>query len=56
MPDQGSRPASSRYSGPSAVDQRPKIAAGGDDSQNGPGDGYPRRCTAFTGIDIVFHG
>jgi peptidyl-prolyl cis-trans isomerase B (cyclophilin B) len=31
-----------------------KIAAAGDDSQNGPGDGYPRRYTAFKRIQIVF--
>jgi peptidyl-prolyl cis-trans isomerase B (cyclophilin B) len=31
-----------------------KIAAAGDDSQNGPGDGYPRRFTEFRHINIVF--
>jgi peptidyl-prolyl cis-trans isomerase B (cyclophilin B) len=31
-----------------------KIAAAGDDSQNGPGDGYPHRFTAFTRVQIVF--
>jgi peptidyl-prolyl cis-trans isomerase B (cyclophilin B) len=31
-----------------------KIAAAGDDSQNGPGDGYPHRFTAFRNIQIVF--
>ena len=31
-----------------------KIAAAGDDSQNGPGDGYPHRFTAFTRVRIVF--
>jgi peptidyl-prolyl cis-trans isomerase B (cyclophilin B) len=31
-----------------------KIAAAGDDSQNGPGDGYPHAYTAFTNMQIVF--
>jgi peptidyl-prolyl cis-trans isomerase B (cyclophilin B) len=31
-----------------------KIAAAGDDSQNGAGDGYPHRFTAFRHIGIVF--
>jgi peptidyl-prolyl cis-trans isomerase B (cyclophilin B) len=31
-----------------------KIAAAGDDSQNGPGDGYPHRYTAFKRVQIVF--
>lgn len=31
-----------------------KIAAAGDDSQNGPGDGYPHRYVAFSRIQIVF--
>jgi len=31
-----------------------KIAAGGDDSQNGPGDGYPHAYTGFRNIEIVF--
>ena len=31
-----------------------KIAAAGDDSQNGPGDGYPHAYTAFNRIEIVF--
>ena len=31
-----------------------KIAAAGDDSQNGPGDGYPHRFTEFRNIQIVF--
>jgi len=31
-----------------------KIAAAGDDSQNGPGDGYPHRFVAFRHIGIVF--
>jgi peptidyl-prolyl cis-trans isomerase B (cyclophilin B) len=30
-----------------------KIAAAGDDSQNGPGDGYPHRYTAFLGVQII---
>ncbi len=33
-----------------------KIAAAGDDSQNGPGDGYPHRYTAFRSIQIEFTG
>ena len=31
-----------------------KIAAAGDDSQNGPGDGYPHAFTGFHRIEIVF--
>jgi len=31
-----------------------KIAAAGDDSQNGPGDGYPHSFTEFTRMQIVF--
>jgi peptidyl-prolyl cis-trans isomerase B (cyclophilin B) len=31
-----------------------KIAAAGDDSQNGAGDGYPHLYTAFLGVQIVF--
>jgi peptidyl-prolyl cis-trans isomerase B (cyclophilin B) len=31
-----------------------KIAAAGDDSQNGPGDGYPHRFVEFRHIRIVF--
>ncbi|HEV2377953.1 MAG TPA: peptidylprolyl isomerase [Streptosporangiaceae bacterium] len=31
-----------------------KIAAAGDDSQNGPGDGYPHLFTQFNHIRIVF--
>jgi peptidyl-prolyl cis-trans isomerase B (cyclophilin B) len=31
-----------------------KIAAAGDDSQNGPGDGYPHRFVEFRHIQIVF--
>jgi peptidyl-prolyl cis-trans isomerase B (cyclophilin B) len=30
-----------------------KIGEGGDDSQNGPGDGYPNRYTAFLAVQIV---
>jgi peptidyl-prolyl cis-trans isomerase B (cyclophilin B) len=30
-----------------------KIAAAGDDSQNGPGDGYPHRYTAFLYVQII---
>jgi peptidyl-prolyl cis-trans isomerase B (cyclophilin B) len=33
-----------------------KIAAAGDDSQNGPGDGYPHRYTSFRHIQIEFTG
>jgi peptidyl-prolyl cis-trans isomerase B (cyclophilin B) len=31
-----------------------KIAAAGDDSQNGPGDGYPHRYVGFRHIQIIF--
>jgi len=31
-----------------------KIAAAGDDSQNGPGDGYPHRYVGFRRVQIVF--
>jgi peptidyl-prolyl cis-trans isomerase B (cyclophilin B) len=31
-----------------------KIAAAGDDSQNGPGDGYPHLFVAFTYVQVVF--
>ena len=31
-----------------------RIAAAGDDSQNGPGDGYPHLFTEFRYIQIVF--
>jgi peptidyl-prolyl cis-trans isomerase B (cyclophilin B) len=31
-----------------------KIAAAGDDSQNGPGDGYPHRFVEFKRVQIVF--
>jgi peptidyl-prolyl cis-trans isomerase B (cyclophilin B) len=30
-----------------------KIAAAGDDQQNGPGDGYPNRYTAFLYVQII---
>ncbi len=30
-----------------------KIAAAGDDQQNGPGDGYPNRFTAFLAVQII---
>jgi peptidyl-prolyl cis-trans isomerase B (cyclophilin B) len=30
-----------------------KIAAAGDDSQNGPGDGYPNRYTALLAVQVV---
>ena len=33
-----------------------QIAATGDDSQNGPGDGYPRAYTGFNRVEIVFTG
>jgi peptidyl-prolyl cis-trans isomerase B (cyclophilin B) len=38
----------------SGMDVLRKIAAAGDDSQNGPGDGYPHRYTEFKNIQIVF--
>jgi peptidyl-prolyl cis-trans isomerase B (cyclophilin B) len=31
-----------------------KIAAGGDDSQNGPGDGYPRLYVGIQRVSIIF--
>ncbi|MGH3157644.1 MAG: peptidylprolyl isomerase [Streptosporangiaceae bacterium] len=31
-----------------------KIAAAGDDSQNGPGDGYPHQYVGFQDVQIVF--
>ncbi|HEY7143750.1 MAG TPA: peptidylprolyl isomerase [Streptosporangiaceae bacterium] len=37
----------------SGMDVLQKIAAAGDDSQNGPGDGYPNRFTEFGHIQIV---
>jgi peptidyl-prolyl cis-trans isomerase B (cyclophilin B) len=30
-----------------------KIGEAGDDSQNGPGDGYPDRYTAFLAVQII---
>lgn len=30
-----------------------KIAAAGDDQQNGPGDGYPNRYTSFLAVQII---
>jgi peptidyl-prolyl cis-trans isomerase B (cyclophilin B) len=30
-----------------------KIAAAGDDEQNGPGDGYPNRYTAFFAVQVI---
>jgi peptidyl-prolyl cis-trans isomerase B (cyclophilin B) len=33
-----------------------KIAAGGDDSQNGPGDGYPNLFTKFRAVQVVRTG
>jgi peptidyl-prolyl cis-trans isomerase B (cyclophilin B) len=30
-----------------------KIAAGGDDSQNGPGDGYPNLFTKFRAVQVI---
>ena len=30
-----------------------KIAAAGDDQQNGPGDGYPNLYTAFLYVQVV---
>jgi peptidyl-prolyl cis-trans isomerase B (cyclophilin B) len=35
------------------LDVLQKIAAGGDDSQNGPGDGYPNLYTAFRSVHII---
>jgi len=35
------------------MDVLQKIAAAGDDSQNGPGDGYPTRYTAFRYVQII---
>jgi len=36
------------------MDVLKKIASAGDDSQNGPGDGYPHRFTEFRHIQISF--
>jgi peptidyl-prolyl cis-trans isomerase B (cyclophilin B) len=30
-----------------------KIAAAGDDSQNGPGDGYPTLYTQFKSVQVI---
>src|SRR5215469_6626427 len=35
------------------LDVLQKIAAAGDDSQNGPGDGYPNLYTAFRSVQII---
>jgi peptidyl-prolyl cis-trans isomerase B (cyclophilin B) len=35
------------------MDVLQKIAAAGDDQQNGPGDGYPDRYTAFLRVQVV---
>ena len=32
-----------------------KIAVAGDDDQNGPGDGYPARYTAFRSVQVLLH-
>lgn len=37
----------------SGMDVLRKIAAAGDDSQNGPGDGYPHLYTAFRYVQII---
>ena len=37
----------------SGLDVLQKIAAAGDDSQNGPGDGYPNLYTAFRAVQII---
>ena len=37
----------------SGMDVLQKIAAAGDDQQNGPGDGYPNRYTAFLYVQII---
>ena len=37
----------------SGLDVLQKIAAAGDDSQNGPGDGYPNLYTAFRVVKII---
>jgi peptidyl-prolyl cis-trans isomerase B (cyclophilin B) len=33
-----------------------RIAAAGDDQQNGPGDGYPNLFTQFSSVQIVSQG
>jgi peptidyl-prolyl cis-trans isomerase B (cyclophilin B) len=35
------------------MDVLQKIAAAGDDSQNGPGDGYPARFTGFLHVQVI---
>jgi peptidyl-prolyl cis-trans isomerase B (cyclophilin B) len=35
------------------MDVLKKIAAAGDDQQNGPGDGYPNRYTAFLFVQVI---
>jgi len=35
------------------MDVLQRIAAGGDDSQNGPGDGYPNLYTEFQAVSVV---
>jgi peptidyl-prolyl cis-trans isomerase B (cyclophilin B) len=37
----------------SGMDVLQRIAAAGDDQQNGPGDGYPNRYTAFLDVQVV---
>jgi peptidyl-prolyl cis-trans isomerase B (cyclophilin B) len=37
----------------SGMDVLQKIAAAGDDSQNGPGDGYPNLFTSFQGVFVT---
>ena len=32
-----------------------KIAAAGDDDQNGPGDGYPALYTEFRKVQVILH-
>jgi peptidyl-prolyl cis-trans isomerase B (cyclophilin B) len=38
------------------LDVLQKIAAAGDDQQNGPGDGYPNRYTEFLYTQIIPQG
>jgi peptidyl-prolyl cis-trans isomerase B (cyclophilin B) len=35
------------------MDVLQKIAAAGDDSQNGPGDGYPHLYTEFRAVKVI---
>jgi peptidyl-prolyl cis-trans isomerase B (cyclophilin B) len=37
----------------SGMDVLQRIAAAGDDQQNGPGDGYPNRYTAFLHVQVI---